>query len=256
MFRHAKRDVHNFSEIRQQLRTVQRSSMAAPVRRSARVHHQTPPKVRNTALAHPEDNCDIEVEVPSQASGPRENHGSSCMPPSESSGMRSDGPRKRPPMRLLGSPRPEEADASNRPLLDPVDAKSNYTPFLDDLSVYYQYLWERIKNSSDEFEEFKRHIRRMNAFVFNWLVMNYRLFRSVSWYITVCTSSFSSWATFSRLRDLCFAIFRRQGCGSMDPPSKDNVVCVQAQRCSADSLDVVYDLTYCARTHLNTHIAE
>jgi len=183
MFRHAKRDVHNFSEIRQQLRAVQRSSTAAPVRRFARAHHQTPPKVQNTALAHPEDNCKIKVEVLSQASGSRENHGTSCMVPLASSGMRSDRPCKHPPMRLPGSPRPEEADVSNRPLLDP---KSNYTPFLDDLSAYYQYLWERIKNSSDEVEEFKKHIRHINAFVFNWLVRSYRLFRSVSWYIIIC----------------------------------------------------------------------
>jgi len=231
MFRHAKRDVHNFSEIRQQLRAVQRSSTAAPVRRFARAHHQTPPKVQNTALAHPEDNCKIKVEVLSQASGSRENHGTSCMVPLASSGMRSDRPCKHPPMRLPGSPRPEEADVSNRPLLDP---KSNYTPFLDDLSAYYQYLWERIKNSSDEVEEFKKHIRHINAFVFNWLVRSYRLFRSLMVH-----------------NYLCFAIFRRQCCGSMDPPSKDNVVCIQAQRCSADSLDVVYNLTYCARTHLS-----
>jgi|SRR5712672_2544963 len=193
--------------------------MATPVRRVVRAYHRTHPEVRNTALAHQENHC--EIEVPPQASGSPENHGRSSIAPSESSGMRSDGPRKRPPMRLLASPRPGETDICDGPLLDPVDAKYNYARFLDDLSANDQYLWQRIKDSSDEFEEFKEHIRYINAFVFNWLVMSYHLFRSVSWYILVCTPSSSSWATFSRLEDLCSPVFPCQCCCPMAwvPPS-------------------------------------
>jgi len=235
MFRHAKRDVHIFSEIRQP-RPVQRGSMATPVRRVARAYHHTRPEVRNTALAHPENNCEYDIEAPSQASGYPENHSGSPTVLSESSGTKSDGPRKRSPMRLPGSPRPEEADIGNRLPLNPVDAKHNTTPFLDDLSVYDQYLRQRLRNSSEEFEEFKEHILHINASVFNWSVTSYQFFWSVSWYIIVY---------------LCSPGFHCQCCGSMVSPSRDNGVSIQARRCSMDSLDLGYNLTYCARTHLS-----
>jgi len=160
--------------------------MATPVRRVARAYHHTRPEVRNTALAHPENNCEYDIEAPSQASGYPENHSGSPTVLSESSGTKSDGPRKRSPMRLPGSPRPEEADIGNRLPLNPVDAKHNTTPFLDDLSVYDQYLRQRLRNSSEEFEEFKEHILHINASVFNWSVTSYQFFWSVSWYIITC----------------------------------------------------------------------
>ena len=153
------------------------------VRRVTPTHSQPLKRARNIIPVHPRNNHED-----SQAPGSPDHHTTSGSPIAPPYGMRFVIPSQCPLIRFPGLTRPHK-EADNPLYRSPSDLfhlQYCNIPGIDALPTYDENLWQRTQMTSEELEEFKEHLRRINALIFSWLVTIYRLILFFTWYTTVC----------------------------------------------------------------------
>lgn len=190
-----------------------------PVRRVTPTHSRPLKRARNIIPVHPRNNHED-----SQAPGPPDSHTTSGSPIAPPHGMRFVISSQCPLMRFPGLTRPHE-EADNPRYRSPSDlfhSQCCNIPGIDALPTYDRNLWQRTQMTSEEFKEFKEHLRRINALIFSWLVTIYRLILFFTWYTTVCAFSVSYRPLSHHPEGFHFPAFRCQGFkDSMGPPRWD-----------------------------------
>ncbi|KAH9063945.1 hypothetical protein EDB87DRAFT_84509 [Lactarius vividus] len=184
MYRHAKRDVHIFSESWSPLKVNPR---AVPPRKPPLNYPQTPVRAQNRIGVYPQQ---LEAVIPS------------------------------PPPVILDS-RPRHPSASANVTTEPsnevhthyefsstpsVPKNSNF-PRVNVTNAYASLVWERFQNSLREFEEFEWHLRCATLLFFNLLATIYRLWLFSAWYIF--TNAFQAFLVnilIPQFSTVCFAV--------------------------------------------------
>ncbi|KAI0255097.1 hypothetical protein BJV78DRAFT_1279696 [Lactifluus subvellereus] len=167
MYQYAKRDIHNFSELKYRTDFIQSlhpsGAMAAPLRKVSVNHNLILRRARIAGVAYPQQPG---AAVPSLV--PESSDGRSKSPLTSSSGatrVRSEG------------------DSSYRSPFTPL--VSSYPPGLYTAVAHNGPLRRRIEDFWDELEEFRGHLRRAQQLLLGWLYTLYQLMLLVGCHMAV-----------------------------------------------------------------------